>query len=330
MPKKKSLEKNPRSNQRSLRSNPRSDRSTLYKLIVIIIRRIVYYANSLLDHIRRPRNRNRNNIRVSTRNSIRMPTRSIRMPSMNNLRLPTNMSYSSRRLVIGVLVVVVILVVAVAIISSDNTQEEDTPELPVITTIADTDMGTVYKDGPYGNTSSDVKIAFILGVHPRENGSHVLMEEALKSQQGDLRYCYYLYHVNVTQDSRDFRLSRDHGQNLANQYVVGDIINNNFTLAMDIHYSDGSWGVERFMFTSVEDDALSNDVSHAVTDNFDWITYYTPKNPSSPEYVMTPLINGGVPTVLYEAYTRDDNNLTLEHDKEIIRYIDNYNFTPEA
>ncbi len=32
--------------------------------------------------------------------------------------------------------------------------------------IGNSTLGYVYKEGSYGNTSSDVKIAYILGVHP--------------------------------------------------------------------------------------------------------------------------------------------------------------------
>ncbi len=302
MPQRKSLSKNSMQKQ----NEPKSDRSTLYKLIVIIIRRILFYCNNIVNRFRF-----RSNSRRGCTNH------------------PTNRQLPSTRMIVGVLVVIVAIIAVVSVISLEDNQEQSTPELPVITYLADTDIGNVYKDGPYGNTSSNVTIALILGVHPRENGSHVLMEEALKSQQENLHYSYYLYHVNVTQDASDFNLSREHGQSLANQYVVNDVINNNFNLAMDVHFSDGSLGYPRFMFTSVEDNVVSNRISHDITNNFDWIEYYAPKKASSPEFVMTPLNNAGIPTILYEAYTRDDYNLTLEHDKQMIQYIDNYNFTTD-
>ena len=40
-----------------------------------------------------------------------------------------------------------------------------------------------------------------------------------------------------------------------------------------------------------------------------------------------PLNNGGVSAIIYEAYTEDNSTVTLEHDKELIDFIDNWNFT---
>ena len=108
-----------------------------------------------------------------------------------------------------------------------------------------------------------------------------------------------------------------------------DIINNNFTFAVDVHYSNGHWGVSRFIFTPSESNILSSQLGHAMADNFDWLNYYVPNDPSSPQYVTGPLNDGGVAAIIYEAYTEDDNNVTLEHDKEIVDYIDNWNFTSE-
>ena len=39
-----------------------------------------------------------------------------------------------------------------------------------------------------------------------------------------------------------------------------------------------------------------------------------------------PLNDGGVASVIYEAYTEDNVNTTLEHDKELVNFIDNWIF----
>lgn len=88
--------------------------------------------------------------------------------------------------------------------------------------------------------------------------------------------------------------------------------------------------VSRFMFTPRENNTLSNQIAHGICDNFEWMTYYVPPDPSSPAYVTEPLNDGNVSAVIYEAYTEDPTNVTLEHDKEIIDYIDNWNFTNKS
>ena len=39
---------------------------------------------------------------------------------------------------------------------------------------------------------------------------------------------------------------------------------------------------------------------------------------------------GAITQLIYEAYTEDANNVTLEHDKEIIEFIDNWNFANDS
>ena len=232
------------------------------------------------------------------------------------------------RNILGILVLILaVLFVFSALNSNDDRNQEITAPS---TLIGNNSIGTVYKEGPYGNKDSDVKIAYILGVHPREKGAHQLMEQALKEKAGGLNYSYYLYKINVNSDSTDFAQSRMNGQKLAQEYAVPDMINNNFTLAVDVHYSNGHWGVSRFIFTPRENNTLSNQTAHAICDNFEWMTYYVPTDPTSPAYVTEPLNDGGVSALIYEAYTEDANNLTLEHDREIIDFIDNYNFTDKS
>lgn len=237
-----------------------------------------------------------------------------------------------------ILLVIIVLLLLTIFISTINveprmTESSENPEQlekiqPVRVMLGNNSLGSVFKDGPYGNTSSNVTIAYILGVHPRENGAHKLMEDSfMQEESGNMSYCYYIYRVNVTQNPTDFKLSRMNGQLLAQEFVVPDIINNSFNLAVDCHYSDGSWGVSRFIFTPDEDNLVSSQVGHGINDSFDWITYYVPPNPTSPSYVTGPLNQAGIPALIYEAYTYDENNTTMAHDKQLINYIDSYNFT---
>ena len=164
------------------------------------------------------------------------------------------------RNIIGLLILILaIVLVANALTSNDNGNQEITASSVLI---GNNSIGAVYKEWPYGNTDSDVSIAYILGVHPRENGAHKLMEQALKEKAGGLNCSYYLYKINVSADSTDFAASRMKGQLLAQEFAVPDMINNNITVAVDAHYSNGHWGVSRFMFTPRENNTLSNQIAH--------------------------------------------------------------------
>ena len=202
---------------------------------------------------------------------------------------------------------IVILLLAVFLVASHipNSNDNGGKTSPTTTKIGNNSLGTVYKEGPYGNTNSKVSIAYILGVD-------------------SLNCSYYIYKINVTQSPTDYEESRLNGQLLGKEFVVPDIVNNNFTAAVDVHYSNGNWGVERFIFTPNENNTVSSQLGHAIANNFPWITYYTPPNPTSPQYVTGPLNDGGVGAIIYEAYTEDDNNVTLEHDREMVKFIDKW------
>ncbi|RAP52744.1 MAG: hypothetical protein BZ138_02400 [Methanosphaera sp. rholeuAM270] len=245
-------------------------------------------------------------------------------------RLTPNLSGISKNHLIIALVIILFLIMLLTVNSDrENVSVNDSDDevvLPSSEVLGNNSLGYVVKEGPYGNSSSNIKIGYILGVHPREKGAHKLMEEAFKEKADNLSYCYYLYKVNVTENPTDFSLSRLNGQKLANEYIVPDAINDNFTFAVDCHYSNGAWNVQRFIFTPDEENKLSYEVAKDISDSFDWIIYFTPDNPSSPEYLTGPLNEGGVAAVIYEAYTEDDGNVTYSHDKQLIDYIDNWNF----
>ncbi len=64
--------------------------------------------------------------------------------------------------------------------------------------MANNSYGNVTKEGPYGNASSHVKVAYIVGVYPLEYVSHEDAVKAIKKLDKTLRYSYYIYQVNVT------------------------------------------------------------------------------------------------------------------------------------
>ncbi|KAF5062767.1 hypothetical protein DSECCO2_301540 [anaerobic digester metagenome] len=181
--------------------------------------------------------------------------------------------------------------------------------------------GSVVKEGPYGNTDSKVKIAYIVGVHPKEANAHSAITETVKNQSRSLKYCYYIYQVNVTEDADNYNKGRNNGQLLANKYAVPDILKNKFQLAVDVHSNVGNWKENRFIFTPIEKND-SKKIAMNIKAEIPWLTYYVPPNPTSTQYVTLPLINGGVTSVLYETYAHDPYETTLEHAEEFVSVVD--------
>ena len=191
-----------------------------------------------------------------------------------------------------------------------------------IQVLGSTSYGKVVKEGPFGNTNSKVKIAYIIGVHPLESDAHQAMVESVKSHNNSLKYCYYIYKVNVTENAEDYNIGRMNGQLLANKLVVPDIENQNFQLAIDVHSNVGNWAKTRFLFSPVSS-SKAESLGMNITSKLPWLSYYIPPNPTSTVYVTEPLIKAGVPAIVYEIYHNDSPETIRNHADEFLMVVDN-------
>lgn len=184
--------------------------------------------------------------------------------------------------------------------------------------------GNVVMYGPYGNQSSPKKIALVIGVHPLERNSHTAVMNALITNRDDLKYAYYLYVINVEQERYNYNKSRINGQLLAKKYVVPHILAHDIDLAVDIHSNQGKYEEKFFIFSPLNDTS-SVEVARFLVDNIPGLVYYVPprsNEPTSAPYVSEPLIRGGVPTVVYEAYLYEPYFFTEAEAEELINSLD--------
>jgi hypothetical protein len=201
---------------------------------------------------------------------------------------------------------------------------------PTTEVLATTDYGNVTREGPYGNASSPVKVAYIVGVHPLEHVSHEDAVKAVKKLDKSLRYCYYIYQVNVTGGvNAGYETGRVNGQLLALRHVVPDILENNYQLALDIHSNKGRddyYAVSWFLFVPYND-SHTNIIAQELRDKIPGIGDYDPPIASSPEYVTVPLIRNGTPAILYEAYEYDSPEIGQDQAEKLLRAIDGTDLT---
>ena len=190
------------------------------------------------------------------------------------------------------------------------------------TPLGNTSYGNVVKTGPYGNESSNVKIACIVGVHPLESNSHQAMIDSITQHNNSLKYCYYIYRVNVTENANNYTTGRMNGQLLANKFVVPDIKSKNYQLAIDIHSNVGNWAQNTFLFSPVNN-SRSESIGMNITNQLHWLKYYVPPNPTSTVYVTEPIINAGTPAIVYETYHNDTSTTIRNHANEFLLTLDN-------
>lgn len=191
--------------------------------------------------------------------------------------------------------------------------------------IGENDLGSVHVHGPFGNIDSNVKIAYVIGMHPLESKSHRALFEKLTSND-DLKYCYYLYNINVNDKSSETE-GRLEGQLLAQEFIRDEIIDNGYDLFLDIHSNRGSHGpgeykITNFVFAPGFDEK-SSEFMNRIIDSMDDIVYYAPEFRSSPPYITEPTAKAGIATLVYECYSYEPYDVTLQLAEKLVGVVDN-------
>ena len=238
-------------------------------------------------------------------------------------------SISSKLLALVMMAVLLCFLIVNQQYAPDNKQniEIKTPQVLEPQILGSTSKGTVTKMGPYGNPSSNRKIAIIVGVHPLEANAHRAIVESILNHSNTLNGSYYIYSVDVIENTDDYKNGRINGQQLANKYVVSDIKKNHFKLVIDVHSNRGKdAGYKENMFLSVPAKSdKSKSIASKIIKDIPWLVYYMPPNgrgPKSPKYVTIPLINSKIPSIVYETYMYEPYGTTLEHANEFIKTVD--------
>ena len=194
--------------------------------------------------------------------------------------------------------------------------------------LGENDLGSVHIHGPFGNAKSSVKIAYVIGMHPLESKSHRALFEAL-THTNDLNYCYYLYNINVNDPNSESE-GRLEGQLLAQEFIKEDIINKKYDLFLDIHSNRGTTGpgsykITNFVFAPGFDDRSSKIMDEILSD-IDEIEYYAPEHRTSPPFITEPTANAGIATVVYECYSCEPFEKTLDLALKLVECVDNLEF----
>ena len=186
------------------------------------------------------------------------------------------------------------------------------------------DNGTVYLYKSIGNTSSNVRIAYIIGVHVTENAVHKALFDELTNKSSELNYCYDIYKINVVPIGKPIDdINRMRGQLLGRDYVVPEAIKNNYSLVVDIHSNQGgAYVITNFAFAPAQDNVSKAIATKIINDN-PGLQEYFPASQTSPAYVTLPIQRSGTPTVLYETYKYEDyNNVTVPYVDLLIESVD--------
>ena len=198
--------------------------------------------------------------------------------------------------------------------------------------IGENELGTVHLHGPFGNHGSDVKIAYLIGMHPMESKAHRgLFDTIIDWDDKDLlNYSYYIYNINVVGELDAETEGRMDGQLLAQEFVAPHIINGKYDFFADIHSNKGLKGPgtykkTNFIFAPGFDDESSNYLN-VLLDKIDELVYYAPEYRTSPPYITIPVVESGIPTIVYETFSYEPMEKTYDLSEKLVEAIDNLEF----
>ena len=217
-----------------------------------------------------------------------------------------------------------------------NYPEEPTDEAKVDSSfydaklIGENDLGTVHIHGPFGNTGSNVKIAYLIGMHPMESKAHRGLFDTIINSDESLNYSYYIYNINVVGEFDEETEGRMDGQLLAQEFVAPHIINNDYDFFVDIHSNKGLKGPgtykkTNFIFAPGFDDK-STGYLNILLDNIEELVYYAPEYRTSPPYITIPVVESGVPTIVYETYSYEPMETTYDLSEKLVKNVDGLEF----
>ena len=195
--------------------------------------------------------------------------------------------------------------------------------------IGENEFGSVYIHGPFGNNDSEIRIAYLIGMHPLESKSHRALFEIILSQDDDLDYSYYIYNIDVNHVDGETEGRMD-GQLLAREFAAPHIIENHYDFFVDIHANKGLKGPGKyektnFLFAPGFDD-LSTSYMNQLLSQIPDLEYYAPEYRTSPDYITVPVAKSGIPTIVYETFSYEPMAETYSLAKKLVDAIDNLEF----
>ncbi|WP_295619062.1 adhesin [uncultured Methanobrevibacter sp.] len=198
--------------------------------------------------------------------------------------------------------------------------------------IGENDLGTVHVHGPYGNSKSNVEIAYLIGMHPMESKAHRGLFDTIVEwdKKGLLNYTYYIYNINVAGELDAETEGRMDGQLLAQEFAAPHIINSKYDFFADIHSNKGLKGPgtyekTNFIFAPGFDDESSNRLK-VILEKIEELVYYAPEYRASPPYITIPVVESGIPTIVYETYSYEPMERTYDLSEKLVKAIDNLEF----
>ena len=207
------------------------------------------------------------------------------------------------KLLLLVLLVIVIFNLAIILTYNMNHNNDYT-----VTTVGENANGVVYKIEA-GDLSSNETVGIILGVHPREHEIHKAINNTIYTltheggpQNLTKKYVIYYIVINDNLTSRDD--TRPAGEELANKYVVPNIVKDKPFIVIDVHEINPDYEYSNFIFSLSNRSDKINSYIKEISRDVNLVDYPFSEG-TSPEKVTKPIAKKGINTLLMETSITD-------------------------
>lgn len=194
-----------------------------------------------------------------------------------------------------------------------------------ITEVGSNVNGTVYKIVA-GNFSSNETVGIILGVHPREHEIHEAINNTINNITGEngtknLTKKYVIYYVKVKDNLTSRDDTRPAGEQLANKFIVNNIVKDNPFIVIDVHEINPDYEYSNFIFPLSNRDAKINSYIENITKEVN-LADFDFEHGTSPEKVTKPVAKKGIRTLLMETSITDSISQKQHTADNLIKCLD--------
>ena len=245
---------------------------------------------------------------------------------------------SSKLVIVIIIAVFVVMGLTIVLNGGFSTPTPEEPENVTNNTTSDVpdvqykmvgqnSYGTVTKISGFGNPSSDIKVALILGVDAKQKSANAIVPTL--QNENTLKYCYDVYIVNASysstndgEENNENNLTvNEMSESLASEFAVQDIIKEGYNFTADIHSTNDS---NSYVFVPSNDTYTSKMVVDYISNNMG-VGRYTPDSHSYTESVSEKIINNNIPSIVYVTKEYYADGVSNEINS-ILLAIDNFDF----
>ena len=175
-----------------------------------------------------------------------------------------------------------------------------------------------------GSDDATATVAVVTGIHPREKLSRRAVSEVVEQYSLNGNQQIVHYDIQVTKNPQDYYLGRKNGEGLAAQYILPDILKNNYDVVLVCHNHEPGYGSGFYLATPKMDAgsvALAEKLEKILAE-FNYYRATSTMEPGTSTLSFTgPVANAGYRTLVYEIPDLASNLEAREETNRLLKAV---------